>query len=72
MGMPKNDHQKQYVIKGDKSQSRVREQLQFEFYSTSMPATEISPERLGTFQDNLRAPIHRWFKYPAGFSYKLV
>lgn len=28
--------------------------------------------RLGTFQDCLRAPIHRWFKYPAGFSYKLV
>ena len=30
------------------------------------------PERLGTFQDNLRTPIHRWFKYPAGYSYKLV
>lgn len=28
--------------------------------------------RLGTFQDCLKAPIHRWFKYPAGFSYKLV
>jgi DNA modification methylase len=26
----------------------------------------------GTFKDSLRAPIHRWFKYPAGFSYKLV
>jgi len=29
-------------------------------------------DRIGTFQDSLRAPIHRWFKYPAGFSYKLV
>jgi hypothetical protein len=28
--------------------------------------------RLGTFQDSLRAPVHRWFKYPAGFSYRLV
>ncbi len=28
--------------------------------------------RLGTFQDNLRVPVHRWFKYPAGFSYRLV
>lgn len=26
----------------------------------------------GTFKDCLRAPIHRWFTYPAGFSYKLV
>lgn len=27
---------------------------------------------LGTFKDSLRAPIHRWFKYPAGYSYKFV
>lgn len=26
----------------------------------------------GTFKDSLRAPVHRWFKYPAGYSYKLV
>ena len=26
----------------------------------------------GTFKDTLRAPIHRWFTYPAGFSYKAV
>ena len=26
----------------------------------------------GSFQDSLRAPIHRWFTYPAGYSYKLV
>lgn len=29
-------------------------------------------EDLGTFKDSLRAPIHRWFKYPAGYSYKFV
>ena len=49
---------------------QVREQMKFEFYGSV--SSEISLERLGTFQDNLRAPIHRWFKYPAGFSYKLV
>ncbi len=26
----------------------------------------------GTFKDSLKAPIHRWFKYPAGYSYRLV
>ncbi|MBI3587170.1 MAG: hypothetical protein HY088_08580 [Ignavibacteriales bacterium] len=26
----------------------------------------------GTFKDSLRAPIHCWFTYPAGFSYKAV
>ncbi len=26
----------------------------------------------GAFRDSLRAPIHRWFAYPAGYSYKLV
>ena len=26
----------------------------------------------GAFKDSLRAPIHRWFTYPAGYSYKLV
>jgi DNA modification methylase len=27
---------------------------------------------LGTFKDSLRAPVHRWFRYPAGYSYKFV
>lgn len=26
----------------------------------------------GSFQDSLRAPIHRWFTYPAGYSHRLV
>lgn len=26
----------------------------------------------GSFQDSLKAPVHRWFTYPAGYSYKLV
>ncbi len=32
-----------------------------------MPDGEV-----GTFKDNKSAPIHRWFQYPAGFSYRAV
>jgi len=31
-----------------------------------------SQEEWGTFKDSLKAPIHSWFTYPAGFSYKAV
>lgn len=34
-------------------------------------ALEIKSE-YGSFRDSLRAPIHRWFTYPAGYSHKLV
>lgn len=27
---------------------------------------------IGTFKDNTNAPIHRWFRYQAGFSFELV
>lgn len=33
---------------------------------------QISLKELGTFKDSMRAPIHSWFRYPAGYSYKLV
>lgn len=29
-------------------------------------------KELGTFKDSMRAPVHRWFRYPAGYSYKFV
>lgn len=32
----------------------------------------LSRADLGTFKASLRSPIHRWFAYPAGFSYKGV
>nr|BAL56047.1 hypothetical conserved protein [uncultured prokaryote] len=52
---------------------QVREQLALPLYPVAPPsAIGLTPERLGTFQDSLRAPIHRWFKYPAGYSYKLI
>ena len=42
-----------------------------------MAVSAISPKaspkgEYGTFRDSLRAPIHRWFAYPAGYSHKFV
>lgn len=52
---------------------QIREQLRLDFYETSLSRPKDNGlERIGTFQDSLRAPVHRWFKYPAGYSYKLV
>ena len=36
----------------------------------SKPSSETS--MYGSFRDSMKAPIHRWFTYPAGYSYKLV
>src|SRR5438270_11930120 len=36
------------------------------------PDAALNRAELGTFKDSLRAPVHRWFTYPAGFSYKAV
>ena len=48
-------------------------QLALAFYE---PEAEIIKKKgqseWGTFKDSLRAPVHRWFTYPAGFSYKAV
>lgn len=39
-------------------------------------ATKVIPhpnlKNFGTFADSKNAPIHRWFQYPAGFSYRAV
>ncbi len=43
-----------------------------EFSDSLHEGEPFAPQDLGTFKDCLKAPIHRWFKYPAGFSYKLV
>ena len=39
--------------------------------SSDVPLSQDRAE-FGTFKDSLKAPIHRWFTYPAGFSYKGV
>ncbi len=40
--------------------------------SGSANTTPYSGREIGTFKDSLRAPIHRWFRYPAGYSYQFV
>lgn len=50
-------------------------QLSLPFGSGSQSAqaeTPYSGRELGTFKDSLRAPIHRWFRYPAGYSFRFV
>ncbi len=44
------------------------------FPNTMPPAQNMLADETdyGTFKDSLRAPVHNWFRYPAGFSYKLV
>ncbi|MBI5652543.1 MAG: hypothetical protein HZC40_19155 [Chloroflexi bacterium] len=37
-----------------------------------LPAVTRSQSRYGTFADSKQAPIHRWFQYPAGFSFRAV
>lgn len=32
------------------------------------PRSRVIQERTGTFTDNMKLPIHRWFRYSAGFS----
>ncbi|MYB71223.1 MAG: hypothetical protein F4X75_22315 [Gemmatimonadetes bacterium] len=42
------------------------------FADKTSPIREDTVKSWGTFKDSLRAPVHRWFTYPAGFSYKAV
>lgn len=43
---------------------------EFDKPKTSKPSNETS--MYGSFRDSMKAPIHRWFTYPAGYSYKFV
>ncbi len=48
-------------------------QLALSFYENETePQKKKNDSEWGTFKDSLRAPVHRWFTYPAGFSYKAV
>lgn len=48
-------------------------QLALSFYEQNIvPLEKKSNSEWGTFKDSLRAPVHRWFTYPAGFSHKAV
>jgi len=48
-------------------------QLALSFYQTPVEVSiKKQTSEWGTFKDSLRVPVHRWFTYPAGFSYKAV
>lgn len=34
----------------------------------SVPQFKTIAEKTGTFTDNMKLPVHRWFRYSAGFS----
>ena len=48
----------------------VRDGLNVEFRSKF--AERFDYERLSTFVANKKTPIHRWFSFTQGFSYRLV
>jgi len=43
-----------------------------QFDSEDESEGKVDSSKWGTFRDSLREPIHNWFTYPAGFSYKPV
>jgi DNA modification methylase len=45
---------------------------QFTLFPADEQEKPVDTQEWGTFKDSLRAPIHNWFTYPAGFSYKAV
>jgi DNA modification methylase len=45
---------------------------QYSFFENVKIERSTEVQEWGTFKDSLRAPIHNWFTYPAGFSYKAV
>lgn len=45
---------------------------QYSLFETEKIEQPAKVQEWGTFKDSLRAPIHNWFTYPAGFSYKAV
>jgi DNA modification methylase len=55
--------------KFDETRCLMKQHSLFEIEKTEQSA-EV--QEWGTFKDSLRAPIHNWFTYPAGFSYKAV
>ena len=59
----------------------VREQQSLGIYTRAKSTNSSNPptptehddkQDYGSFKDSLKAPIHRWFTYPAGYSHKFV
>jgi len=45
---------------------------QTELFELDVEEEKADSSEWGTFRDSLRAPVHGWFTYPAGFSFKAV
>jgi hypothetical protein len=52
----------------------INSHQQFELFPTQVPnnpvltSAQLKTARSGTFTDNMKLPVHRWFRYSAGFS----
>jgi len=46
--------------------------MQTALFDTEVKEKKTKKSEWGTFRDSLKAPVHGWFTYPAGFSYKAV
>lgn len=46
--------------------------MQTSIFETESKKEKKTNSEWGTFKDSLKAPVHSWFTYPAGFSYKAV
>ncbi len=57
-----------YVTKNKKTRGLLLREGLANYSILDLPRAD----KLGTFSDSKRAPIHRWFQYPAGFSFKAV
>lgn len=46
--------------------------IQLSLFDSPQASSQDKTSEWGTFKDSMKAPIHSWFAYPAGFSYKAV
>lgn len=46
--------------------------MQAELFEIETKKNKAVTSEWGTFKDSLKAPVHGWFTYPAGFSFKAV
>ena len=46
--------------------------MQTELFDVAIEEKKAENSEWGTFRDSLKAPVHGWFTYPAGFSFKAV
>lgn len=58
------------ITKRTKLSNRSRKTRETGALYSTLKKSDI--EQLGTFADSKQAPIHRWFQYPAGFSFRAV